>query len=454
MWHKLGAAFRWLGLRLLVASAVWAVLYVALNWHLTSQRDRALAWFTANGLPTSPQDISQEEVEPKDDAGPLWRAAAELLLAESTTDDDEELMQAQLENGKLVSTIKEDIEAEERPLTADEQQKLRKLLAKKQPLFDLLRRGGERPAYKSTIDYTQGIKTALPNVWPSMHLSQMVRLAAEVEVFDGKLDAAIDYWTTLRALQRWNDDEPILVCQLVATTQESLLTDSLQQGLRSAAFDDKQLGQMAALLQPVRDYREQVRTGMKGEFACFFNVSFGQIYEGQFAYVPGGQSGGASGLTRLLLLADQAVGLDYYRRLFESLKGDFLPSQVPEIDRADAPWYAIMTRMMTTAESNFAASFARTEAGRRVTAWGVALRRQKLATGAYPEKLADVRPGFAKAAGDSTDPFTAGPLVYRRQGEGFILYSVGANLIDDGGRNERNQIPLGTADDIAFAMEK
>jgi len=31
------------------------------------------------------------------------------------------------------------------------------------------------------------------------------------------------------------------------------------------------------------------------------------------------------------------------------------------------------------------------------------------------------------------DPYSDKPLVYKRKGEGFILYSVGPNFIDDGG---------------------
>jgi hypothetical protein len=35
------------------------------------------------------------------------------------------------------------------------------------------------------------------------------------------------------------------------------------------------------------------------------------------------------------------------------------------------------------------------------------------------------------------DEFDGKPLRYRREGEGFILYSVGTNLVDDGGEDSR-----------------
>jgi hypothetical protein len=459
MWSKLSADLRWLGVRLLVAIAAWAILYVGLNWHLTAQRDRALGWFKDNGIPTMPQDIAKDTVEPKDDAGPLWRAAAELFAAADLHAwQDQPLSDAELKDGRLVADFPDEQEEPNRPLnrplTAAEIEQLHKVLANNQTIFDLLHQAVLRPGYNSPRDYTQGIRTALPDAMPSLNLAKFLRLAAEVSVYDGKLDRAIEFWTSLRAIQRWNDDEPILICQLVAADAENTLFNSVQRGLRAASFDDIQLGQIAALLQPVRDYREQVRTGMRGEFACSFNVTFDQMCTGQLLYVPGTKTSGAAGIARLMLMADQAVGLDYYRRTFESLKGDFLPNQVPDMQRDHVPWYAIMTGAMIPAISNIGVTFARIEAGRRITAWGVALRRHKLATGAYPDRLTDVRSEFAKAAGGLIDPFTAGPLVYRRQGEGFILYSVGANMADDGGRNERDRMPRGLADDIAFAMEK
>jgi len=63
----------------------------------------------------------------------------------------------------------------------------------------------------------------------------------------------------------------------------------------------------------------------------------------------------------------------------------------------------------------------------------LALRAYKLAHGAYPATLADLSPQIMKT--QPTDPFTAGqPFRYKRTGTSFILYSVGPDGTDDGGR--------------------
>ena len=119
--------------------------------------------------------------------------------------------------------------------------------------------------------------------------------------------------------------------------------------------------------------------------------------------------------------------------------------------RDSAPWYAWTTVLLTPAINSAAAVLCGKEAERRVTAWGVALRRHKLATGSYPEHLADLKPEFAQGLGQPLDPFTGAPLVYRREGSGFIVYSVSRNLKDDAGRDDRKS--KGAADDIAVEFK-
>jgi len=62
----------------------------------------------------------------------------------------------------------------------------------------------------------------------------------------------------------------------------------------------------------------------------------------------------------------------------------------------------------------------------------LALAVHKAERGAYPASLAALAPGILKAV--PPDRFSGGPLRYRREGGGYILYSLGVDLDDDGGR--------------------
>jgi len=59
------------------------------------------------------------------------------------------------------------------------------------------------------------------------------------------------------------------------------------------------------------------------------------------------------------------------------------------------------------------------------------LKAYKHERGEYPEALSDLRQ--ASEDGYAEDVFSGEPVVYRREGEGFVAYSLGPDLDDDGG---------------------
>jgi hypothetical protein len=66
---------------------------------------------------------------------------------------------------------------------------------------------------------------------------------------------------------------------------------------------------------------------------------------------------------------------------------------------------------------------------------GLALAAWKADYGAYPEELDALAPDYLKAL--PKDRFTDQSLVYRLEGEGYRLYSLGRNMTDNGGRDIR-----------------
>ena len=77
---------------------------------------------------------------------------------------------------------------------------------------------------------------------------------------------------------------------------------------------------------------------------------------------------------------------------------------------------------------------------RQSTAWmavtrlAVALAGYRADRGQYPEKLDDLTPDYVKSV--PPDPFTDQPLIYRVTADGYLLYSVGRNGVDDGGTGD------------------
>ena len=66
---------------------------------------------------------------------------------------------------------------------------------------------------------------------------------------------------------------------------------------------------------------------------------------------------------------------------------------------------------------------------------GLALKIYKTKDGNYPEKLESLVPEFLKEV--PTDPFSSENLIYKKSANGFILYSLGPNMKDDGGTDAK-----------------
>lgn len=69
--------------------------------------------------------------------------------------------------------------------------------------------------------------------------------------------------------------------------------------------------------------------------------------------------------------------------------------------------------------------------------------------GRYPENLQALQPEFLKEV--PRDAFSGKALIYKPSDGGFVLYSVGLNGQDDGGRR-RSDDPDGRADDLAVRI--
>ena len=65
----------------------------------------------------------------------------------------------------------------------------------------------------------------------------------------------------------------------------------------------------------------------------------------------------------------------------------------------------------------------------------MALKAYKSKLGTYPDSLAEVKSKIGWKIPD--DPFSGKPFVYKRRGDGFLIYSWGYDLKDDGGKPQK-----------------
>jgi hypothetical protein len=85
-----------------------------------------------------------------------------------------------------------------------------------------------------------------------------------------------------------------------------------------------------------------------------------------------------------------------------------------------------------------------------LTKLAFALAAYRADHGAYPLKLADLTPKYVREV--PKDLFNDADLHYRQQGGGYLLYSVGSNGRDDGGRSYDDRKKGEDWDDVVVRM--
>ena len=93
----------------------------------------------------------------------------------------------------------------------------------------------------------------------------------------------------------------------------------------------------------------------------------------------------------------------------------------------------MFSKMLLPALARFAEKCARAQAFADLARVACALERYRLANGQFPETLEALAPKFIEKL--PHDVINGQPLKYRRTDDGqFVLYSVGWNETDDGGK--------------------
>jgi len=119
------------------------------------------------------------------------------------------------------------------------------------------------------------------------------------------------------------------------------------------------------------------------------------------------------------------------------------PPSDPQYEARQARWKALagesfLLSVSTPAMERMVALVWRVQAGRRALSTTLAVMRYARDKGGYPSSLDALVPaGYLNAL--PLDPYSGKSFGYQRTAEGFLLYSWGENLVDDGGRQGTGQ---------------
>lgn len=233
--------------------------------------------------------------------------------------------------------------------------------------------------------------------------------------------------------------ETVLISLLVRMANRSLAMDRIERTVNLCGVDEPSLRLMETHLKRMEsdinfhralmvervvflDSLEWMRSGGRNA-VMFISGSGGDALVGLWSYLPA------------VPALDAAVGLEV---LTEFANGVDTPEarsiehcMTIETRVSKLAWYGIMSRMFIPSLSRAVAIWVRQTASARTLRSALACERYRLATGQWPENLADLIPDYLDAL--PTDPFDGQPIRFERIEQGIKVWTIGEDMMDDGG---------------------
>ncbi len=320
-----------------------------------------------------------------------------------------------------------------------------------------LREASARPQARFPIRYEDGFNALLPHLARLKGISQFLRLRTAAELEAGRInEAAADVELSLRLVDLVHE-EPLLISQLVRIAQLQLALNPLWEGLAEHRWTDAQLAGFERRLAQF-DFLTDYHRAMRGERA-FFTWTIDYLRRERNPEIidaPADQSGDhpdgleySFGTVLFHLIPsgwfDQnkvSIGRMHIEITMPAANAEarqISPSEVERLTKTmdqrlnQRSAYNWFTAFLLPAIGHGSTRFAQGQSAMDLARVACALERHRLAHDQYPESLDALVPRFIAKL--PNDVINAEPLKYRRTEDGaFVLYSVGWNETDDGGK--------------------
>jgi hypothetical protein len=276
--------------------------------------------------------------------------------------------------------------------------------------------------------------------------------------FDGAIESCQALLNAARSLREY----PSLIGQLVRYAGHNIAFAAIERALGQGEASEESLKKLQELLE-AEGAEDGLHQGMRGERALgqqlYQSVRDGKITLTEILYLMEGGRGAKPDLMDRLVDAFPGFLLsgypDYLRLMNEHVKlaklkdaeRDEAFSKLNEKVRSKST--SIVARTLTPATNKIIYTSLRSAAQLRTAAVAVAAERYRLKHDRWPIGIKElIQEGFIKQ--EYVDPYDGKPLRWKRTPTGLIVYSIGSDKIDDGGKLNREKGLM--VDDIGIEL--
>lgn len=308
----------------------------------------------------------------------------------------------------------------------------------------LLEKASQKPACRFPVDWASGTAATFKHYASLGKCAKLVAIGAVVRAMEGKPEQAVRLLKLGVAIAQSIKDEKCLMSFLSSGAMLSATTNALENVLERCDLSAQQSRELFGALGRV-DLMRAYKNAMIGE------RTFGLcVFE---------QADISTGVWWLFSKLDEWAYLSLMRRQIEMANLTYREAKERGLEspsKLTAPFFAPITMLASVAASSWKHAFIlrdTTIAELAIARTALAIEAYKSKFGHFPDSISELKSKLGWKI--PPDPFSGQDLKFRRSGTGYILYSIGADLKDNGGVPRK----LGTGDvtspgDIVLSMAR
>jgi len=435
---KFKSFLKWLGISLLALFAIWTTLNIVAGIQLR----HTMAELKQQGFHFSLEEIQPAKVPDEDNAAIPLRRAAEMLGSWWPRSSSKNLypklgqLSEIIDKYRTNSTVPLDIKT----WPAAVQSELPSLVESREmeEMYGYICKVAEKKKANFGIDYSEGINALLPNLGGVRGIIRCLIVKALVESQAGKTSQAYDTLLTAQKLVSHLDSEPMLVFSLIRIACDNIILDKVQSIANSTGCSEEWA--KSYMPEITKSLSRQTREKVIDMEICGGASVFEGMLQDDTKLAGYFYSVYRKPLARaVLVVLKPLIKKDFRYYLLRSVNGKkYLVAPYYEIvadlkrEREEkVPKCYFLSQSLCYIYGHIVENFARHDAKVEVCRTGLALQIYKGRHGKYPDRLEQLAPDILPVV--PVDPFTGKSLIYKPEGEGFLLYSVGGNRVDDHG---------------------
>ncbi|HTY87567.1 MAG TPA: hypothetical protein VMB80_08895 [Candidatus Acidoferrum sp.] len=323
------------------------------------------------------------------------------------------------------------------------------------------------PKSRYPVDFSPGFETLLPHLDKIKEFALLSEYRAMLAIHSGQPTNADSLVKDILGMARTLDEEPVLISQLVRFSLVRIGIVTLEDRLNAGKLSDTELTDLADIFAQQQETNFVAR-GLAGERAMavsVFRTSFAKMKQQLTDFEAPRDESPVPHRPSLFLRTTGIFERDLLFYLGAMETNIFFASLPPPQNLAvtnvsqkmaeDARrHFCVLSALILPPVSGSLTREADAFARIRLATTAIAIERFRLLQGRLPENLNELVPQFLSAV--PSDPFDGQPLRYHCLAGGYVVYSIGQDGHDDGGRKKPVDRKLGdtTTYDITFTVER